>query len=267
MDQLRFNRAALEAELEVARTQILSAQAQLDNSELNLEYTDIKANRSGIIIDRKIDPGQTLTAGFQTPELFVLAPDMDKQMWVHASVVEADVGHILRAQDEKRPVEFNVDAYEGELFRGLIKQVRQNPTTESNVVTYPVVVETANPEMKLLPGMTANMSFEIEKRRGVIKIPGAAVRYVPDTQLVREQDKKIVEGSDNNSEELTIEPSAEERVKAIRRRRRRHVWVKEGDKLRAIEIEFGLSDGRYYELVEGDLAVDQQLVTGVELKK
>ena len=270
LDQLKYDLEAIEAELEIAILAVKQAQANLDNSQLNLEYTDIRAPSSGIIIDRKIEPGQTLVAQFQTPELFVLAPDMDKRMWIMADVVEADVGHILRAQKENRPVEFSVDAYEGELFNGKIIQVRQNPTSEQNVVTYPVVVETANPNLKLLPGMTANLTFEIEQRHDVLKIPGPAIRYVPtDSKYVREDDKEILEGVQSNSDEdkLNVEPSAAERVEANRKRRQRHVWVQEDDKLRAIPVEFGLSDGRFYELVEGELAEGQQLVTGKEEKR
>ena len=179
MDQLRFARQGLEAQLEVAKLQIEQAQASLENSLLNLEYTEIIAPSSGIVIDRKIDEGQTLVAQFQTPELFVLAPDMDQRMWVIANVVEADVGHILAAKEKQLPVKFYVDAYEGEIFEGLIKQVRQNPTSEQNVVTYPVIVETPNPDMKLLPGMTANLSFQIEEKQDALLIPSAALRICP----------------------------------------------------------------------------------------
>lgn len=264
MDQLMFDRQAFAAELEISQLQVKQAQASLDNSELNLEYTDILAPCDGIVIDRKIDSGQTLAAQFQTPELFVLAPDMDQRMWIHAEVVEADVGHILRAKAEKRPVAFSVDAYEGQLFSGIILQVRQNPTSEQNVVAYPVVVETSNPEMKLLPGMTANLTFEIEQRDDVLKIPGGAIRFVPDEEHVREEDQEILEGVKTDDEEVGVEPSAEDRVAANRKRRRRHVWVQDDDELRAIPIEFGLSDGRFYELVEGALEAGQELVTGIE---
>ena len=198
MDQYRFAREALEAQVTVAEESIKQADARLTDSATNLEYTDIIAPASGIIIERKIDPGQTLASQFQTPELFVLAPDMDKRMWIHASVVEADIGHVLKAKEEKRPVEFFVDAYENELFTGIIHQVRQNPIEDQTVITYPVIVECANPDMKLLPGMTANLSFEIERKEDVLRIPGAAIRYLPDPEHVREEDKEILEGKEDD---------------------------------------------------------------------
>ncbi len=265
IDQLRFAREGLEAQLDVAKLQIEQAEASLINSELNLGYTDIVAPTSGIIIDRKIDPGQTLAAQFQTPELFVLAPDMDKKMLVHASVVEADVGHVIRAKKEKRPVTFYVDAYEGELFHGEIQEVRQNPLAEQTVVTYPVVVETTNPDLKLLPGMTANLSFQIDQRQDAVLIPSDALRFLPDAQYVREQDKKILDGDVDTEEDF--EPSAAARVQANLRKKTRYVWVKDkDDKLRGIEIEYGISDGKYYELVKGDLKENTELVTDVERK-
>ena len=182
MDQFRFARQALEAQLVVAEENVKQAEARLFDSRTNLDYTNIVAPQSGIVIDNKIDTGQTLAAQFQTPELFVLAPDMDKRMWINARVVEADVGYILRAMAEQRPVQFYVDAYEGELFEGKTIQVRRNPVENQTVVTYPVIVETPNPDMKLLPGMTANLSFEIEKKNDVVQIPGAAIRFLARRQ-------------------------------------------------------------------------------------
>jgi len=267
MDQLRYARKALEARLKVAQLQVKQAEANMANSALNLEYTNIQAPEAGVVIDRMIDPGQTLAAQFQAPELFVLAPDMDKRMWVHANVVEADVGNVIKAKSEDRIVKFYVDAYEGELFEGRIHQVRLNPTSEQNVVTYPVIVETTNPGMRLLPGMTANLSFEIEKKKNVLLIPAAALRFLPEASRVRKEDKELVEGK-NKKDDEDFEPSAEERVKANRKKKKRHVWVQhDDDKLKAIEVEFGISDGHYYELAKGELTDEMELVVAVEKKK
>ena len=190
MDQFRFAKEALEAQRDVAKESIRQARARLQDSQTNLDYTDIVAPRSGIVLKRAIQPGESLAAQFQTPELFVLAPDMDQRMWIHASVVEADVGHVIQAKKENRPVEFYVDAYEGELFQGTIHQVRQLPNDSQSVVTYTVIVETTNPDMKLLPGMTANLSFEIESIDDAVKIPGSAIRYLPETRFVRQEDRR-----------------------------------------------------------------------------
>lgn len=263
MDQFRFARMALEAQALIASESVNQAQGRLDDSNANLAYTVIKAPTSGIVIDKKIDEGMTLAAQFQMPELFVIAPEMDKRMWVHATVLEPDIGVVRQAKEKDLPVHFSVDAYPDELFEGRIHQVRQNPTTDQNVVTYPVIVETSNPGMKLLPGMTANLSFEIERKTDVLCVPGGAIRYLPDVKLVRTEDKKLIDGNMNSSEANST-PSASDRVAASQRRRRRHVWVKDGDHLKAIQITFGLNNGKLYELVEGDLTEGQELVTGTE---
>ena len=267
MDQLKFARQSLEAQLLVAEQSVKQAAAQLSDSMINLDYTDIKAPASGTIIDRKIDEGQTLAAQFNTPSLFTLAPDMEKTMWVLASVQEADIGLVIAAQQEERPVFFTVAAYEEELFEGRIHQIRKNPTSESSVVTYVVVVETPNPGGKLLPGMTADLSFEVSKKENVLRIPDKAIRFVPEkSDYVRKEDKKIIERLNegtSDDEEAESSSAAMTRVEAIKKRRIRHVWAVENDELKAVEIEFGIDSGGYYELVKGELVEGQELATGI----
>ncbi len=272
LDQYMYNYWSLEAQLAVAWASHDQAKANLENSQANLGYTKIYSPVDGIVIDRKIDEGQTLAAQFQTPELFVVAPDMDKEMYVYASVDEADIGKIRRAQEGEQPVFFTVDAYPEDLFEGKIHQIRKNPNTVQNVVTYPVVVTTPNPEMKLLPGMTANLSFQIEKRGEVLKIPNAALRFYPEEkEHVREEDQEILEGveeeedteQDQDSGDLR---SAVQRILARKERKKRHVWVKEGEKLKAVEISVGLSDFKYTEMESGDLEEGEELVTGLKNK-
>lgn len=273
MDQLKFARQSLEAQLLVAEQSVKQAEAQLSDSKINLDYTDIKAPAAGTIIDRKIDEGQTLAAQFNAPSLFTLAPDMENTMWVLASVQEADIGLVIAAQQNERPVFFTVAAYEEDLFEGRIHQIRKNPTSESSVVTYVVVVETPNPGGKLLPGMTADLSFEVSKREDVLRIPDEAIRFVPEkTEYVREEDKKIIERlnkgtGDEDEEDTETLSAAKTRVEAIKKRRVRHVWVVEGEKLKAIEIEFGIDSGGYYELVKGEIEEGQELATGIGSKK
>ena len=174
VDQYRFALASLEAQLTVAEAGVLQAAAALENSEANLAYTRIISPVDGIVIDRKIEPGQTLAAQFQTPELFVVAPDIRKEVHIFASVDEADIGLIRAAWEAKQPVEFSVDAYPDLLFKGFIKQIRLSPVVTQNVVTYPVVVSAENPELKLMPGMTASLSFQTESRDQCVRIPNAA---------------------------------------------------------------------------------------------
>ncbi|MEZ6097489.1 MAG: efflux RND transporter periplasmic adaptor subunit [Pirellulaceae bacterium] len=267
LDQYTFNAQSLEAELAVVQAAVEQAQAALDNATANLNYTEIVAPIDGVIIDRKIDPGQTLAASFQTPELFVLAPDMDKKMHIFASVDEADIGYIMKAQQNNQRVQFTVDAWPGEVFDGQIEQIRVSATTTQNVVTYPVVVAAPNPERKLLPGMTANLSFDVERRESALKIPNTAMRFFPEKKYVREQDHPILEGRANDNsddDDVAIELSAAEKAAAKLRQKTRHVWVVEGDKLKAVEIDIGISDNKFSELVKGDLKAGDKLITGIE---
>ena len=271
MDQFVFNTRSLEAQLTVAQASVDQAVASLENAEANLGYTDIVSPVDGIIIDKKIEDGQTLAAQFTTPEMFVLAIDMEKHMHVFASVDEADMGMIMKAKDEGQPVEFTVDAWPGEVFQGEIEQIRVSSTIEQNVVTYPVVVRAANPGMKLLPGMTASISFQVDQRKDVVLIPNAALRYFPDAKLVREEDRKLIENDerspdnkqDNANEDVL---SAGEKAEAKRRQNQKHVWVVEGDYLKAIAVTTGISDSKYSELVSGEVTAGLQLVTGIKKK-
>jgi HlyD family secretion protein len=268
LDRVRFNRMQLEAQVKLAQAAIVQAEAQLVFSQAQLRYTDIKSPVDGIIINRKIDPGQTLAAQFQAPELFVVAPDMRAKMYVHASVDEADIGLINDAQRKSLPVTFTVDAYPDDLFEGQIEEIRLSSTTTQNVVTYPVIVAAPNPDLKLLPGMTASISFEVNRRPNVLKIPNSALRFFPQTQHVREGDKELLEGradAQKDDKEITdAAVSAAERATARRKRNQRHVWVQDGYKLKAIPVQTGLSDSLFSELVKGDLVKDDKLVIGIQ---
>jgi len=275
MDALTAECAALEASLRVAKASVEVAQAQLDNSNTNLEYCEIKSPVDGVILERKIDPGQTLASQFQTPELFIVAPDMRKKLHVYASVDETDIGLIREAYERRLPVTFTVDAYPDEVFTGLIEQIRFSATEVQNVVTYPVVVATENPELKLLPSMTAQITFEVDTEQEVLKIPNSALRFYPENiQFVREQDRKLLDGSQWNRRSTTEDDQqtdsslenlpASERAESYQKNMRRHVWVNNSGMLEAIEIEVGFSESRYTVLKSGALTEGMQLVTGVK---
>jgi HlyD family secretion protein len=266
MDKFKFNRMALEAQVRLAEASVKQAQASLNNSEANVAYTDIRSPVDGIVIDRKIDPGQTLAAQFQTPELFVVAPNMREKMHVHASVDEADIGLITLAKRRGLPVTFTVDAYPDDLFRGAIEEIRMSSTTTQSVVTYPVIVATSNSDLKLMPGMTASISFQIEDRRNVLRIPNAALRFYPLASHVRKADRKLLEGVPEAVEEESSEAgglSARQRAELRRKRDRRHVWVVDGDYLRAVPVVTGLSDNQHTEMKSGRLKAGDPLVTGI----
>lgn len=265
IDEVTFSRIAKEAEIEVAEAAVRQAEANLGNSKANLDYTRIVAPVSGIVIDRKIDRGQTVAAQFQTPELFVIAPDMRERVRIFAAVDEADIGRIRASRESGRPVRFTVDAYPGEVFSGAIEQVRLKSDTLQNVVTYPVVLSAANAELKLLPGMTADISFEIDTRTDVLRVPNAALRFFPKREHVREEDLPILDGEEVLAElrsSSAVQPDAESRAEA-EEDRRRHVWVEEKGLLRAVAVETGLSDYRTTEVIAGDIDEGLALVVGV----
>jgi HlyD family secretion protein len=270
MDQFKYKRLTLDAELALAQSAVDQAQASLDTAEANLNYTRIISPVDGIVIDRKVDPGQTVAASFQVPDMFIVAPDMRKEMRVFASVDEADIGLIRKAQSTGQPVRFTVDAHPDDLFTGRIFQIRQNATTNQNVVTYPVVVSVPNPDLKLLPQMTAQLSFQVGEVKNVLRIPNAALRFYPQREQVRPDDRKLLEiaaGTPSDSQDQSdANLSADDKADARRRRHRRHVWVSDGDFLRAIPVTTGLSDSKHTELVSGELHEGDKLVTGVQAK-
>ncbi len=272
MDQVKFGRISLEAQLLIAEASIEQAEATLSNSKQNLAYCEIKSPEDGMIIDRKVEPGQTLAAQFQTPEMFVVGVGMRDKMHVFADVDESEIGLIREAADSQQPVSFTVTAYPDDLFEGLIEEVRFSSAETQNVVTYPVIVGSPNPDLKLLPGMTADLSFQVRKRENVIKIPKSALRfYPPDKKFVRPEDHPILEGSNfalevDTATESETAIAANERVEAGKKAKKRHVWTLDGELLRAIEVQIGISDNQFSELVSGDLEVGTELVTGQKAK-
>lgn len=269
MDTLAFEVKSLDAQRRLAMAAIEQSAATLDNSIATLEYCEIKSPVDGMIIDRKIEPGQTLAAQFQTPELFVIAPDLRQKIHVFASVDETDIGWIQKAKEERRPVTFTVDAHPGELFQGEVEQIRVSSASVQNVVTYPVIIAASNPELKLLPGMTASISFEIDSRKSVLKIPTAALRFFPEVEQVRVEDRGLVDGSgfteslDASNERMF---SAAEQVEANQKQSRRHVWVSRGRLLEAVEVFTGIDESRFTELVRGELQEGDELVVGIQQK-
>lgn len=157
-----------------ARAQIQQAEANVANAELDLTYTVIRSPVDGVVLSRTAEPGQTVAASFQSPVLFQIAEDLS-QMQIELSVDESDVGQIRAGQ----PVKFTVDAFAGRDFRGEVKQVRLSAVNTQNVITYPVIIAVENPDFVLLPGMTANASIEVSERRGVLRVPNAALRFKP----------------------------------------------------------------------------------------
>ncbi len=177
-----------------AAAQLAQAAAQVKRDRVNLGYTVIRSPVSGVVVSREVDVGQTVAASFQTPTLFRIAQDLTR-MQIDSSFAEADIGGIKVGQ----AATFTVDAYPGREFAGTVRQVRLNPTTQQNVVTYNVVIDVSNADGTLLPGMTAYVNVITARLQKVLKVPNAALRFRPGTDAVIEQanapEPKAVEGS------------------------------------------------------------------------
>jgi HlyD family secretion protein len=286
-DTFTYTTKTLRAQCRLAEANIAQAEATLKNSEANLKYTEIRApdrfsddedlvlsagrgwtsvfpRKKGTIIERKIDRGQTIAASFQTPELFTIAVELDKHVYIYASVDEADVGMIQKARQRDLAVKFTIDAYPGVLFDGKIHDVRLNSTTTQNVVTYPVIIDAANRAQKLMPGMTANITFQIEAKEDVLRVPAVALRFTPLAAQVRPEDRHHLEAITAAQSSVTTKRSANEKANLAQSRQNRVVWVQDGPLLRAVPITLGLIENQYAEIVAGDLTEGQAIVTGLE---
>jgi HlyD family secretion protein len=172
--QVEAQSNASAAQLEQAKAQLQQAEADLARAKLNLDYCNIYSPVDGVVISRNVDVGQTIAASLQSPTLFTIANDLTR-MQVNANIDEADIGNI----SDRADVRFTIDAYPNESFRGRISEIRLNPQTVQNVVTYSVILSVENPEMKLKPGMTANITITVAQRGNVLRVPNAALRYTP----------------------------------------------------------------------------------------
>lgn len=210
---------------EKARNAYKQAQASIVKVKRNLGYATITSPIDGVVISRAVEEGQTVAAGFSTPTLFKIAADLT-QMQVIADVDEADIGQVKEGQR----VEFTVDAYPDDVFAGSVKQVRLEATTTSNVVTYQVVIDAPNPELKLMPGLTASITVFTMEREGVLAVPTKALKFNPDAGIMEQLG-------------YTLEADTLHAAKAV--------WVKDGHTLRRTPVQTGSSSGDRTEITEG----------------
>src|SRR5499426_109114 len=185
--------AQAKAQTKQARAQIQQIESALKMAEVNLSYTTISSPIDGVVVSRNVDKGQTVAASLQAPTLFTIANDLT-QMQVIANIDQADIGVI----NPSNRVSFTVDAYPGQNFGGTIRQIRLNPQNVQNVVTYNVVIDVENPELKLKPGMTANLTMTIAERNDVLKIPNAAMRFRPK-DMTPEKMRELMRGGDTQA--------------------------------------------------------------------
>lgn len=221
---------------EKAQNSYKQSQASMVKVRRNLSYATITSPIDGVVISKAVEEGQTVAAGFSTPTLFTIANDLTK-MRVVADVDEADIGQVKEGQ----PVDFTVDAYPDDVFEGLVQQVRLEATTTSNVVTYQVVITADNPDLKLKPGLTASVTIYTMQRENVLSVPTRALRFNPDpAQMDRlgiQMAGRIPEG--------------------------KHVWVKNGNTIKPVEVETGSVMNDRTEINEGSVDEGQEVVAGL----
>ncbi len=238
LDSAKSTYEAAVAQVGVDRASILQQQASVRAAKINLGYTNIISPVDGTVVARNVDLGQTVAASFQTPTLFLIAQDLTK-MQVDTNVSESDVGPVHLGQKAG----FTVDAFPDRTFWGEVAQVRQSPITVQNVVTYDVVIAVSNPELLLMPGMTANARIVTAERDGVLKVPLQALRFSPSG----EDEHQHHHGGGNGK-------------KTAQSDRNGHLWVSDGGKIRRVKVVRGLDDGNVVEIVSGDLHAGDQVI-------
>lgn len=227
LDQAESDYKSNLAMVNAAKAKITQTQAQYNQSMVNLNYTKITAPVGGMIISREIDLGQPVAASFQAPELFTIAQDLEK-MQIEVNVSEADIGEVKEGQD----VTYTLDGYPNSEFYGKVTQVRISPTTVSNVVTYSVIVTVDNSDLKLKPGMTANVSIITAKNENVLCVPNMALKFTPKTDGQRYKTQGL--------------------------------WVKDGLKLTRLDIKTGASDDSFTEIISDNISEGQKILIGIK---
>lgn len=226
--------AASSEQVATARESVQQSQEQVNQAQTNLGYATITSPIDGVVISKSVEEGQTVAASFSTPELFSIAADLTK-MQVVADVDEADIGDVR----EGNRVTFTVDAYPDDTFEGNVTQVRQEATTTNNVVTYEVVISADNEDLKLKPGLTANVTIFTKELAGVLNVPSKALRFTPTKETVG--GRKIVDTNATNK-----------------------VWMLEGNTLKAYAVKIGETDGTNTEILSG-IKEGQKVITAVKV--
>lgn len=226
--------AASSEQVATARESVQQSQEQVNQAQTNLGYATITSPIDGVVISKSVEEGQTVAASFSTPELFSIAADLTK-MQVVADVDEADIGDVR----EGNRVTFTVDAYPDDTFEGSVTQVRQEATTTNNVVTYEVVISADNEDLKLKPGLTANVTIFTKELAGVLNVPSKALRFTPTKETVG--GRKIVDTNATNK-----------------------VWMLEGNTLKAYAVKIGETDGTNTEILSG-IKKGQKVITAVKV--
>ena len=219
-----------------AKEQVASAKEEVQRAQTNLGYATITSPIDGVVLSKSVEEGQTVAASFSTPELFKIAQDLTN-MQVVADVDEADIGDVK----EGERVSFTVDAYPDDTFEGTVKQVRQEATTTNNVVTYEVVISAPNADLKLKPGLTANVTIYTAERKGVLSVQSKALRFTPQKETVGKM--KIVDQTGNAKNK---------------------VWTIEGKNIVAHKVNIGMTDGTNTQILNG-ISAGTKVITGLNV--
>lgn len=280
IQQAQAQAQSSQAQIQNAQAQVQQAEAALRLAEINLTHTTITSPIDGVVVSRDVDVGQTVAASLSAPTLFTIANDLT-QMQVIANIDQADIGLVEQAKGAK----FSVDAFPGEEFDGKIQQLRLNPVSAQNVVTYNVVIDVENPKQKLKPGMTANLTITIDERNNVVKIPNSALRFTPQDAALQGRNQNRNGGSSRQNAQGDGQQGAQGQPstsgengqggEGARQNRvtpstapvlegqTRRIWVMGPDgKPQPRRIKIGLTDGSATEVLEGDLREGEVVITG-----
>ena len=247
------NSQGADAQVNVSMAQVKQAEAALSAAELDLKYTTIRSPVNGIVVARNVEVGQTVAASFATPNLFLIALDLTK-MQADTNVSESDIGGI----NEGKEATFTVDAYPGVPFSGTIRQVRLAPINVQNVVTYNVVVGVDNKDLRLKPGMTANVSIVVAQRDNVLKVPNAALRFVPPKSEQGESRQAATKPTtrEGGGQAMAVTPGVAPQ---------RPIWQQQEDgDLSSVAVQTGISDGSWTEIVSEAIVEGDQIIVGIE---
>ncbi|MEI7980097.1 MAG: efflux RND transporter periplasmic adaptor subunit [Bacteroidota bacterium] len=272
---------------ETAIANAVSAQSAVNRAKINLRYATIVAPISGVVVSRAVDVGQTVAASFSTPTMFTIANDLTK-MQVQANIDEGDIGKIKVGQE----VKFTVDAYPELTFSGTVRQVRLQPVVTQNVVNYTVIIDVPNDELKLLPGLTANITVMIEEVKEILKVPATALRFSPPQEYVDEVMKNLPDSlkprqwkrsNDSNPSGVRRQQGSFSQNPGstgqaghgsgsgmnpggdgqMQRPKPGMIWIKEGEILRPVRVRIGLTDGSFTEVKGRNLKEDAEVVLGM----
>ncbi len=256
--------------LESAKASLQQAKAALERAQVNLRYATIRAPISGVVISRSVDVGQTVAASLSAPTLFAIANDLRK-MQVQASVDEADIGQIKPGQQ----VIFRVDAFAEVEFNGVVSQIRLAPTITQNVVTYTVIVDVDNPKQKLMPGMTATLTIEVERREGVLRVPVQATRFTPPVDEAKKETADAGLGADTSSVQRR-EMRGERRMRRgdeegrpqggdgeRRRSTRGRLWIMKDGNPQPVFVRRGIQNTQFAEIESSELKEGDEVIVGI----